>query len=456
MVDTPGDDPFTEFWVNPEELARAEQQRRQREKTDAKIPPREFPRLAEEAFYGPVGQIVRTIEPHTESDPALLLLGCHVYFGNAVGRGPYYRVEGTKHRPIFNVVFCGDTAKGRKGTGDGRIREIFDLTDPLWCRYRIQDSNLSSGEGLVEEVRDPRTKIVKGEEVIVDAGVDDKRLLVVQSEFGGTLQVLRREGSTLSAIMRNAWDGKDVLGTMTKHSLSRATGAHISAIGHITASELRNLLDEISIANGFGNRFLFACVRRARRLPFGGELSDEATTKLAVTVHECLVNARDIGIVGWAADGRTGWVNIYDKLSEGQGGLAGALTARAEAQVVRLAMSYALWDGVALISLDHLIAAMAVWNYCEASVRYIFGESLGDPVIDAILAALRRAYPDTVTRTAISQLFSRNESAGRISRALDELVSLGLATVQYASANGAGRPTELWIYTPTIVEGAAE
>jgi hypothetical protein len=446
-----------EQYADPEELARKHySQRTGATNTAQPTPPREFPKLAPEAFRGPAGEIVRVIEEHTESDPALLLVSAHAYFGNAIGRGPYYRVEGTKHRPIFNVVFCGDTAKGRKGTGDSRIREVFALADPLWCQYRVQDSNLSSGEGLVEEVRDARKKIVKGEEVVVDPGVDDKRLLVVQSEFGGTLQVLRREGSTLSAIMRNAWDGKDVLGTVTKHSPSRATGAHISTIGHITAGELRNLLDQISVANGFGNRFLFACVRRARRLPFGGELSDQVVAELAAMVQERLINARSIEAVRWADDGRVGWIKVYDGLSEGRPGLVGALVARAEAQVTRLAMTYALWDGTALITIKHLTAAMAVWEYCEASAHYIFGESLGDPVVDAILVALKRVHPDTLTRTNISELFSRNESAGRISRALEELVKLGLATVQRANANGAGRPTEIWAYTSPTMKGAAE
>jgi hypothetical protein len=443
-----------DFGVTPEDLAQQQHRRKHTNGADGSAIPQEFPTLSEEAFYGPAGQLARAIEPHTESDPALLLISSHVYFGNAIGRGPYYRVEGSKHYPIFNVLFVGDTAKGRKGTGDDRMREIFRLADPLWCQYRIQDGGLSSGEGLIEEVRDARKRVVKGEEITIDEGVPDKRLLVVQSEFGGTLQVLRREGSTLSSIMRNAWDGKD-LATLTKHSPSRATAPHISTIGHITSSELRNLLDQISIANGFGNRFLFACTRRAQSLPFGGELSDEAVGGLATMVQERLIGARGIGAVGWADDGRAGWIEIYRELSEGRPGLVGALTARAEAQVVRQAMNYALWDGTALITLDHLTAAMAVWNYCETSVHYIFGESLGDPVVDAILAALKRAHPDALTRTNISELFARNESAGRISRALEELAKLGLATTRRINSNGAGRPAETWTYTPSV-EGAAK
>jgi hypothetical protein len=434
-------------YVDPDELAR------KRNNQGAGVagatqsaPLRDFPKLAPEAFYGPAGEIVCTIEPHTESDPALLLLTCHAYFGNAIGRGPHYKVEGATHRPILNILFVGDTSKGRKGTGDGRIREVFAIADQFWCRYCIK-SGLSSGEGLIDEVRDQREKLVKGEMQVIDEGVADKRLLIMQPEFGGALQVMRREGSILSAVLRDAWDGRD-LATLVRHSPVRATAPHISVIGHITRAELCNLLDQISIANGLGNRFLFGCVQRKRVLPFGGALSSETLGKLGTIVFDSSARAREIDRMQWADCGREGWAAIYEQLSEGKPGLVGALMARAEAQVLRLALTYALWDGSELITLDHLTAAMAVWVYCEASIHYIFGDSLGDPVADAILAALKRAYPDALTRTEISYLFSRNESAGRIARTLEELARLGLAMMQGVSPNGAGRPPEAWAYTP--------
>ena len=47
------------------------------------------------------------------------------------------------------------------------------------------------------------------------------------------LKVTKRQDNTLSAILRNAWDGK-TLETLSKTAPARATGAHISIIGHIT------------------------------------------------------------------------------------------------------------------------------------------------------------------------------------------------------------------------------
>src|SRR5690606_36461745 len=110
---------------------------------------------------------------------------------------------------------------------------------------------LSSGEGLIWAVRDPiiqrqavkeKGRVVDYEEVEVDPGVEDKRLLVVEGEFATALRVLGREGNILSAVVRNAWDTGD-LRTLTKNSPAKATGAHTSIIGPVTRDELLRNLD---------------------------------------------------------------------------------------------------------------------------------------------------------------------------------------------------------------------
>jgi hypothetical protein len=411
---------------------------------------RAFPKMEKEAFHGLAGKIVRMIEPHTESDPVALLLNLHAFFGNAVGHGPHYRVEGTNHGPNLFVLQIGDSAKARKGTGADRVKQVFRFADEEWLTRRVQNG-LSSGEGVIWEVRDPVRKMVKdgkGANAVmveeeVDQGVSDKRLMVLESEFAGALRVMQREGNILSRVLRDAWDRGD-LGTMVKTSPARATGACISIIGHITSTELRECLDRTEMANGFANRFLFACVRRSKFLPFGGELREQEIAEMGAKVRDAIARARLIGNVAMTDEAKEGWRQLYEQLSGDRPGLLGALTARAEAQVVRLALLYALWAGEERIGIDHLTAAMAVWEYCQAAVEYIFGDSLGDVVADSILAALRGAASG-LTRTEISALFSRNTPANQISRAIGELERRGLAYQRKISpAAGAGRPAETW------------
>src|SRR4051812_2315968 len=311
----------------------------------------EFPVMAEEAFTGLAGDIVRMVEPHTESDRAGLLLSAHAFFGNCIGRGPHYRVESTEHGLNLFVLKIGDSSKARKGTGEGRVLSLFRNVDEDWSSRRLH-TGLSSGEGVIWEVRDQIVKLVKEGrgvnaamvEEVIDQGISDKRLLVIESEFSGALRVMQREGNILSRVLRDAWDRGD-LATMTKNSPARATGAGISIVGHITAAELRECLDRTDMANGFANRVLFACVRRSKLLPFGGSLADGELFSMAARVRRAVECARAVRQIRMSPAAADGWVRIYPDLSADRPGLLGSLTARAEAQVVRLATIYALWDG---------------------------------------------------------------------------------------------------------------
>jgi hypothetical protein len=109
--------------------------------------------LATEAYYGVIGDWVRLIEPETEADPAALLIQMLVATGNLIGRGPHFCPEADRHYTVLSGVIVGRTSKGRKGTSEGRVRRVLEVVDPEWASRRIK-SGLSTGEGLVYEIRD--------------------------------------------------------------------------------------------------------------------------------------------------------------------------------------------------------------------------------------------------------------------------------------------------------------
>ena len=226
------------------------------------------------AYHGLTGEVVSTILPHTEADPVALLLQYLASFGSLVGRGRHYQVGFTRHFGNLFELLVGDTSKARKGTSADDIRAVLRACDSGWTSEQMR-GGLSSGEGLIHCVRDPTWGMRKGVEELIDPGVEDKRFLALEPEFSKTLAVMKREGNTLSPVIRDAWDGRERLETLTKHSPTKATGACISIVGHITLRELRSKLDETAMANGFANRFLFACVKRSKELPFGGSLGPE-------------------------------------------------------------------------------------------------------------------------------------------------------------------------------------
>jgi Protein of unknown function (DUF3987) len=405
------------------------------------------------AYHGLVGKIVRTIEPASEADPAALLVQALVAFGNVIGRGAHFTVEADQHHGNEFVVLVGRTSKARKGTSWGHIGRLFRGAEERWATECLQ-TGASSGEGIIWAVRDPiirrervkdRNMPVRYEEVESDPGVEDKRLLVYEPEYANVLKQTERQGNTLSAILRQAWDGID-LRTLTKNSPARATGAHVSLIGHITADELRRYLTQTETANGYGNRHLWVCAARSKLLPEGGQVDPAAWQSLLTELRTALAFARSAGGVVRDDRARAIWQEIYGPLSEGRPGLAGALLARGEAHVMRLAMLYALLDRSATIRAEHLAAALALWEYCERSVSFIFGESLGDPLADELLRLLRSVGGIGVTKTDMSGYLGRHQDASRIGRALGLLVEHRLARMERSQENGAGRPVERWFY----------
>jgi len=389
---------------------------------------------AKEAFHGLAGDFVNMIGPETESDPAGLLVQFLVAFGSVLERGAFFLVEATPHYSNLYAVLVGETSKSRKGTSWGHIKRVFRAVDADWVENRIKDG-LSSGEGLIWAVRDPLPN---------DSGVEDKRLLIAESEFVSCLKVMKREGSTLSPVIRDSWDHGD-LNILNKNSPAKATNAHISLVGHITVEELKRYLDSTEYGNGYGNRHLFCCVRRSQCLPEGGNLKNSDLAPLIDQLSETVEIIKALGAVRIEFDeeARDLWHKVYPELSAGKLGLLGAITARAEAQVIRLACVYALLDLSFVIKIDHLKAAFAVWDYCEASCRYIFGNKSGDPVADEILRELRNISPEVLNRTDINKMFKGHKRTTEITQALNLLQSLGLAKPENQKTGG--RSVEEWV-----------
>jgi len=383
--------------------------------------------VAEEALQGLAGEFVRLVEPHTESDPVALLVQFLVAAGNVIGPGAYARVEGDEHPARLFAVLVGRTAGGRKGTSWGRVRRFFETVDRTWATNCAR-GGLSSGEGLIYHVRDGDDE--------KDEGISDKRLLAAESEFAGVLKITNREGNTLSPVLRAAWD-QGGLSTLTRNSPLKATGAHVSVLGHITGQELKRRLEETEISNGFANRFLWIAVKRSKELPEGGRLQDSELESLAERTRAAVDFARSAGEVRRDPEARKIWASVYGELSAERPGLLGAVTSRAEAQVLRLSVLYAVLDRSTVVRPEHLTAALSVWEYAMASARHVFGDATGNRLAEKIAKALGGA-PDGLTHNEIRELVGNAIGAPRIDGALSELESAG--RIHQVKVETGGRP----------------
>lgn len=405
--------------------------------------------------HGLFGDYVTAVAPHTEADPMGVLVCCMMAFGSAVGRGPHVRAGG-RQRATDNVLLVGFTSD-RKGTAQDAGSEPVKLADPVWAKDRVLPG-MGSGEGLVHAVRDDavvqqpikdKGVIVRYEDLTVP-GVADKRLCVVEAEFDKLLTLIRRESSTLSGILLEAWAGKPV-GFTNKSSADRCEEPHLTIIGMMPPDELvRKTAGRAETTNGMLNRFLFCRVRKHGSLPFGGDWQGVAAA-FAPRFQAALQRARAIGEVGWSAEARTLWRQEYERLSESRAGDFGGVTARRADHTLRLALLYALGDGSGVIRLEHLQAALALYEHCDLTARELYAtpqaaaaaatasEVVEEPLHVQLLAVIRRQ--PGVRRSELTRRFSHTPAA-EVQAALDLLRKFDLAFHRVTAT--AGRQAECW------------
>lgn len=390
--------------------------------------------MGEAAYHGVVGEYVRAVDPHTEADPAAVLVQALVCLGNAMGRRPHFFVEETRHGTNLFSAVVGDTSMARKGTALDRARKLPQLADPSWAERNDGEGGLSTAEGLIAAVRDREQSEGR------PPAADDKRLLAAMGEFSETLAKMGREGNALGATLRGAWDGKS-LRIRTKAQPMTATGAHISVIGHITEADLKALFSAADVFNGFANRFLWVMAKRSKTLPFGGSLRVEELGEIVAATRAALWWADDLERpIELSKAARAMWPQLYEELGQSGAGRFGAVTDRAEPQVRRLALIYAVLDRSTRVTPAHLRAAREVWRYCEDSAAYVFGSGPPSGVEGRTLRLLERRDGRWTPRSSIQRAFKGRVKSYTLDRVLEALNKEGL--IQSRRVRTAGRPRE--------------
>lgn len=344
-----------------------------------------FPMLPSPALYGIIGSIVRAVLPHTEAAVAPMLLQGLTLFGVlASSDDNYFRVGAARHWGNLFSAVIGPTSSGRKGQSLSDIAEFFRVGVPEdFALAVIRDP--ASGEALVARVADEYEdgKLVK----------KHKRMIVVATEFSSIFAASERKGSTLSAKLRQAYDG--CIANETKENPMTATQAVIGQIGHMTPNELHEVCKARDITNGLANRNLWCCSRQSKELSSGGNLSAETISRWAIQLATRIVTARKLGQMRRSEKAEVVWDRLYKRLgseARNEEGLLGDILARTRPNLLRLAVSYAHSDAFQTIEVRHLRAAWYLLRHCIASARHIFGARLSAPKSTQLLAAARDAF----------------------------------------------------------------
>ena len=398
-------------------------------------------------FYGFAGEFAEFAVEKSEADPIAVLATFLCRFGVEVGPSPHM-FAGEKQYSRINAVLVGQSSKARKGTSSIPIRELFAFNEKEWIPAQTSQGPLSSGEGLIHAIRDPELKyhVDKstgvGEKITMDPGVEDKRLFILDQEFAGALACTKREGNTLSTIVRTLFDG-GTIEPLTKTSKLVATNPHVAITTHITLQELHARLDRVEIFNGFANRFLWLCVRRTKLIPFPEPLDSQQVRAFQKKLHLLLESSKACSQMDFDPEARKEWGNIYPLLAKERADLLGSVLNRSEAYVRRIALIYALLDGSDSVRLPHLKAALSLWDYCEQSARFIFAGLESDSTCQKIMEALEESGGKLDT-SGLYKFFGNHISKRKMTVALNNLLASKNIRVEELKPQGGGRPRKIF------------
>ena len=326
------------------------------------------PTLSDTALYGLAGLAVRTLALPIDADPVAILLQFLAAFGNMVGPAPHCMVGSTRHGLNLFVVLVGESSKARKGSSWRPISNLFHEADSFWVARRVNAARPTAYRifHLLCDEHPPT----------------DRRLFLLTEELAPVLHLLGHNSGQLAPLLRSAWDGGDLYAHNGTHLLC-ATNAHLSMVAHITPSELAHHFTRTEAHNGFASRCLWTNVRtnvqRSRSLPHGASLPSDQLAAVVRDLRRALHWTQSQGEILFRRTDAAG-----ELWRERRPDVYGAATSRGEAQVLRLSAIYAALDRSAFIEPAHLRAALAVWDYCQASAHLFFGGAAIDPTAHRI------------------------------------------------------------------------
>ncbi len=395
---------------------------------------RNAPRPSRTCLYGLVGEVACAGSDGAETNPYAIAANFMAYLSCAIGRGVYLPIGNTWHHARLFCLHIGRSGRGRKGDAlqlvlrlDQALREIDDRFAP-----HVHRGGLSSREGLVALMHDGYRQ---GKQDV--AAITDKRLWVVESEFANVLHQGRREGNTLSAALRDCWDGVS-LQPATKSNRLYASNPHLCLSGAISPGELTDMMSTRDLTNGFANRFLMIWAERSQILPFPKATPQSIVDNLACKVSEILQfvgadrhDQRDNLRMELTARAQWRYAQLYrSELNEDLGGdVVSAMLERRAPTLLRLAMLFALTDLQTLVDVPHIEAAMAWIRYATASVHYVFVSAAEEAQMvqaldlsNRVLLFLRER--GKATRTEITtECFQKHVSKAKIDASLDLLLA---------------------------------
>ncbi|QQQ81025.1 DUF3987 domain-containing protein [Saccharothrix sp. 6-C] len=403
------------------------------------------------AFACYLGNLAQRIDPHTEGDPVGVLATLVGAAGVHLGPNPHVQLGfGERHPLLIWPILIGATGIGRKGTATNAALALFGAADPYFRAENVH-SGLSSGEGLAaafatddgDTTGEAAGKSGKSPRLLPEG---DCRLLALETEWASVMARMKREGNTLGALLRQAWEGGN-LSTLNVQA-RMAARSHLGIVAHITPKEFSAKVSAADLAGGTYNRFLPVAVAQSKHFPTDPDPA--LMEELAASLSARLTRAGGFDALGFTPAAHVAWQRLQVEFNGhlGADGPVEEFISRAAANCVRIAALYAALDRTDHITPDHMTAAAALVRYSIDSARAIVGNATNSK-LNALAKFIADAGPIGRTKKEITTDHFKNKgSADDRDALLAQLANDGRVIVtQRPRADGrtSGRTAEVYL-----------
>lgn len=387
------------------------------------------------AFDGVAGQAVEWLELQTSASRVGLLAGILSISGIALAVTTHFYA---RQPSAFMSCLVGESGIGRKTTAMMTAWDALTAESAFGPLRGVLANGIGSGEGVV----------ISTARRAEHAGY--ARTEIFEPEFGSILTVSKREGSSLSYVVRTAFDHLP-LNNITARGQIGVEPEHyqLGILAGITPDELRSLIAQADLLSGFANRFLWVPVVGRDTSGDGSGNAPRLAAPLTGQFKAALEQAdrHRHQPVRLADDARGALKEYADHLATVPG-LGGTLATRLSTIATRLALIHSQLDrpGWPAIEVEMVDRAIALTEYCRSGLAWVFGAAadVGSPDAARVLRALL-TWGEPMTKSQLGNLVWRKHySAERIDRTIEDLLKVRLIELlRGPSGPAGGRPVTL-------------
>ena len=320
-----------------------------------------MPMLDKAAFHGIAGEFVKWKSPDIEACPNAMLIQFLAAMSGLVGRSPHFVISDTRHSVNLFVAVVGDSGEARKGTAWSPTKKLIKKIDPSWGDHQLL-VGIASGQAIINWINE---------------NSQDARGIIQETELARLLKAANTKDSVISPAMRVIWDG-DSTGNLRSDSsrcISATDNHHLAMVAHSTFQDIEKYLSYEDRHNGFANRILWACSEVPHIIPLPDKSDVAVESRFADRLSGLVSRAKTTDEIRIHENALPLWWQLSVSETSNSSMRPDAikpLLTRGKVQMLRLASVYSLLDGESIIREVHLEAAHAIWQFCEASTKFIF------------------------------------------------------------------------------------